>query len=291
MAPRARVLDGAGPAAEIRAEVGRRAAALRARGVSPTLAVALIGDDAASAAYVRAKERACAETGIGARVERRASATTDDLVALVRGWSADAGVHAILVQLPLPEGIDAGRVIAEIDPAKDVDCFTPANLGRLLQGRPRYVPPTPRAILRLLDRHGIPTRGAEIVVVGYGIVVGTPLFALLAARGGGATVTICHAETRDLESHVRRAEILVSAAGVAGLIKAAWIRPGATVIDVGLSRVAAPSAPRGVRLVGDVEAGALARAGAITPVPGGVGPMTVACLLENVVEAAEGQAG
>lgn len=287
----AKVLDGAALAAEVRAAVAPRAAALRARGIRPCLAAALIGNDSPSSLYVRSKERACREVGIEARIDRLAGATTDDLLGRVRVWNADPTVHGILIQLPLPEGIDADRVVEAIDPAKDVDCFHPENLGLLLSGRPRFVPCTPKAILRLLDRYGVSTRGAETVVVGYGFVVGQPLSILLALEGRDATVTVCHIATVDVAAHARRAEILVVAVGKAGVVPAAWIRPGATVIDVGVNRVPDAAAPRGYRLVGDVDPAAAAVAGALTPVPGGVGPMTVASLLENVVEAAERSTG
>lgn len=283
----ARILDGAALAATVRAEVAARAAALRARGVRPRLAAALVGDDPASAVYVRSKEKACAEVGIEARIDRLPTATTADLLRRIEAWNADKSVHGILIQLPLPPSIEVERVLDAIDPAKDVDCFHPANLGLLVSGRPRFVPCTPKAILRLLDSAGVATRGAETVLVGYGFVVGQPLSILLALKGREATVTVCHIATVDVSVHARRAEILVAAVGRPGVVPASWVRPGAAVIDVGVNRVPDPSAPRGWRLVGDVDPAAREVAGAITPVPGGVGPMTVACLLENVVEAAE----
>jgi methylenetetrahydrofolate dehydrogenase (NADP+) / methenyltetrahydrofolate cyclohydrolase len=291
---RAQIIDGKAAAAELRAEIRERAAAFRARhGVPPGLRVVLVGDHPASRAYVRTKARVAREVGIdGALIELPAGVSEGDLLAQLAALNDDPAVHGILVQLPLPEQIDAARVLEAIDPAKDVDGFHPINVGRLFSagGPPApslLVPCTPMGCMILLRRTlGEDLAGRRALVIGRSNIVGKPLAALLLAAH--CTVTIAHSRTRDLADECRRAEILIAAVGRPQMIRGDWIRPGATVIDVGIVRV--PSENGGTRLVGDVafeEAAAVA--GAITPVPGGVGPMTVACLMRNTLIAAENQ--
>jgi methylenetetrahydrofolate dehydrogenase (NADP+)/methenyltetrahydrofolate cyclohydrolase len=281
----ARILDGKALAAEVKAEVARDVAALAARGIAVGLAVVLVGDDPASAVYVRAKAKDARECGITAFDHRLPADTTmDGLLALVAQLGADAAVHGILVQLPLPKHLDADRVIEAIPPHKDVDGLHPENLGRVAQGRPRFVACTPAGCMRLLAAGGVEPAGARAVVIGRSVLVGKPAALLLA--NASATVTLCHSRTRDLPGIVGEADIVIAAVGRTELVRGAWIKPGAAVIDVGINRQADGT------LVGDVEfAAARERAGAITPVPGGVGPMTRACLLANTVRAAELAAG
>lgn len=276
----ARIIDGKAVAARIRAEVKEKAAALSARGTTPGLAVILVGDDPASRIYVNGKKRACAELGLYSEEHALPASTSQaELVSLVERLNRDPKIHGILVQLPLPPGLDERAVLEAIDPRKDVDGLHPVNMGRLLAGLPGFVPCTPAGIMELIREAGTEVRGAECVVVGRSELVGKPVALLLLAAHG--TVTICHSRTRDLGAVCRRADILVVAAGRPGLVTAGMIKPGATVIDVGTSRL-----PDG-RLAGDVDfAAASAVAGAITPVPGGVGPMTIAMLMRNTVQAA-----
>jgi len=281
----ARILDGKALAARIRAGLADEARALTARGVQPGLAVVLVGDDPASHIYVRNKTKACEEAGFRT-FDHRLPATTPegDLLALVAKLNADPAVDGILVQVPLPPGIDARRVLLAVDPAKDVDGFHPDNLGRLLMGEPRFIACTPFGIMKLIEEAGVPLSGAEAVVVGRSNTVGKPIAALLIAAD--ATVTVCHSRTRDLAAAVGRADVLVAAIGRPEMVRGAWIKPGAVVIDVGINRL-----PSG-KLAGDVEfAVAKERASAITPVPGGVGPMTVAMLLSNTLASARRRAG
>jgi methylenetetrahydrofolate dehydrogenase (NADP+)/methenyltetrahydrofolate cyclohydrolase len=279
------ILDGRPVAAKVQAAVATGVAELRQRSVTPTLAVVLVGRDPASQVYVGRKQRACAEAGIVARDHLFPDGLDEArLLALVRELNADPGVHGILVQLPLPAGLDEDRVIAAVDPRKDVDGFHPENLGRLLAGHPAVVPGTPAGILEILDHYGIELKGAEAVVIGRSRIVGKPLGQLLLGRH--ATVTMCHTRTRDLAGHTRRAEILAVAAGRPGVVTGDMVRPDAVVVDVGVNRGADG------KLVGDVDFASVApRVRAITPVPGGVGPMTVAMLLRNTLAAARRQAG
>jgi len=281
----AAVIDGKAVAAGLLAEVSSRAARCAARGVVPGLAVVLVGDDPASQVYVRSKERRAAEVGVLTRDHRLpASTDTRALLALVAALNADPGVDGILVQLPLPRQVDSDAVLRAIDPAKDVDGFHPDNLGLLMLGAPRFVACTPQGCMRLLAAAGAELAGKRALVVGRSTIVGKPMAQLL--MHADATVTIAHSRTVDLAAEVARAEVLVAAIGRPEHIQGAWIRPGAVVIDVGMNRL------DGGRLVGDVAyAEAAARASAITPVPGGVGPMTIACLLSNVLDAAERRAG
>ncbi|MBL9099972.1 MAG: bifunctional methylenetetrahydrofolate dehydrogenase/methenyltetrahydrofolate cyclohydrolase FolD [Myxococcales bacterium] len=276
----AAVLDGKACAAALLDALRARVDALAARGVRPCLAVVLVGDDPASHVYVRSKERRAAEVGITARDHRLPATTgTAELLDLVRALNADPGVHGILVQLPLPAGVDSDAVLLAIDPHKDVDGFHPDNLGLLVLGRPRYVACTPQGCMRLLAAGAVPLAGRRALVIGRSTIVGKPMAQLLVHAD--ATVTVAHSRTADLAAEVARADIVVAAIGRPELVRGEWIKPGAAVIDVGMNRL------DDGRLVGDVDyAGAAARASAITPVPGGVGPMTIACLLSNVVDAA-----
>ncbi len=283
----ARILDGKKVAEQIRAEVRERVQVLQERGVVPGLAAVLVGDDPASRIYLEAKHKACADVGIRSeQLDLPAYASEGEVLAALRRLNRDPEIHGILVQLPLPRHISELAVQETIDPRKDVDGLHPLNVGLMVRGEPRFPPATPYGIVELLLRSGIQLEGAEVVVVGYGELVGAPLSIMLAQDSirGNATVTICHVKTRDLAAHTRRADILVAAAGVPGLITAEMVRPGATVVDVGVHRT-----EHG--LVGDVRFDEVAEvAGAITPVPGGVGPMTVAMLLVNTVRAAEAAA-
>ena len=284
----ARVIDGKAMAAEIRAEVADRVRALAGRGVTPGLAAILVGDDEPSRIYVGAKEKACAEVGIRSqRLELAGDISEEFLLRLIQDLNADPEVSGILVQLPLPDQISVLAVHETISVDKDVDALTPAAVGRLVRGEATFLPATPFGIVEMLARTGIPTKGAEVVVVGRGALVGMPLSIMLAQKSdrGNATVTLCHTATRDLAAHTRRADILVAAAGRPGTITADMVKPGATVIDVAVNRT-------DEGLVGDVAFDEVAEvAGWITPVPGGVGPLTVAMLLVNTVTAAERAAG
>jgi methylenetetrahydrofolate dehydrogenase (NADP+) / methenyltetrahydrofolate cyclohydrolase len=281
----AEIIDGKAIAAEVRAQVKLEVEAHREQfGEAPGLATVLVGDDPASRIYVNGKHRACEEVGVRSIAhELPAGAPEAELVELVEELNADDGVSGMIVQLPLPPQIDAARVISAVDPLKDVDGLTPVNAGRLLQGRDALAPATPLGVMELLRRSGAVLEGAEAVVVGRSDLVGKPVAALLLAQH--ATVTICHSRTRDLRAVCRRADVLVAAVGKPRLIEGDWIKPGATVIDVGMNRTADG-------LVGDVDfERAAEQARAITPVPGGVGPMTIAMLLSNTLRAARMQAG
>ncbi len=275
----ARILDGKAVAAEVKAEVAARVADL---GFEPGLATVLVGDDPASHAYVRGKRKDAAEVGIRSYHNEIASDVSPSfLEALIDTLNADPVVDGILVQLPLPEGLDAEGMVERIDPAKDVDGLHPYNLGRLVLGRPGLRPCTPAGVMRMLDYYGIETVGRRAVVVGRSFLVGRPLALMLAAKGADATVSTAHSRTEDLVSVTREADILVTAVGVAGLITPDHVKPGAAVIDVGISRTEEG-------LVGDVDFASVSEvASAVTPVPGGVGPMTRAMLLANTVTAAE----
>jgi methylenetetrahydrofolate dehydrogenase (NADP+)/methenyltetrahydrofolate cyclohydrolase len=277
----ARILDGKALAASIRATVRERVAALAAKGVRPGLAVILAGEDPASQVYVRNKTRACEETGIhSVQIDYPSSVTQAELLRRIEALNAERAVHGILVQLPLPDGIDTRLVLDAVSPHKDVDGFHTASLGALLAGTPAFVPGTPAGVVRLLEHAAVPIAGRRAVIVGRSNIVGKPLGLLLLQRD--ATVTLCHSRTLGLEEETRRADILIAAVGKAKLIGAAMVKPGACVIDVGVNRLV------GGPLAGDVDfAAAKEVAGAITPVPGGVGPMTIAMLLENCLKAAE----
>ncbi|MCA2990455.1 bifunctional 5,10-methylenetetrahydrofolate dehydrogenase/5,10-methenyltetrahydrofolate cyclohydrolase [Gemmatimonas sp.] len=289
---RAELIDGKAIAEAIRLEVAADVAALAGRGVVPGLTVVLVGDDAASATYVGAKEKASKAAGMrGETLRLPASTTQAELLALVERLNADAGVHGILVQMPLPPHIDPDTVIRHIRPEKDVDGFHPVNVGKLLIGHTDgFVSCTPAGVIELLIRSGVETRGAEAVIVGRSNIVGKPMAALLVQgrAGGDATVTVCHSRTRDLAVHTKRADILIAAIGRAEMITGDTIKPGAVVIDVGMNTKPDASKSKGTRLCGDVHFESAAEvASKITPVPGGVGPMTIAMLLRNTVRAAE----
>jgi len=289
---RAELIDGKAIAAAVRADVARDVDALRERGVVPGLTVVLVGDDIASATYVGAKEKASREAGMaGGTIRLPATTTQAELLALVEQLNDDVSVHGILIQMPLPKHIDPDTVIRHIRSDKDVDGFHPENVGKLLIGHTDgFVSCTPAGVIEMLVRSGVDTRGADVVVVGRSNIVGKPMAALLvqARPGGDATVTICHSRTKDLASHTRRADILIVAAGRAEMITGDMIKPGAVVIDVGMNSVPDATRAKGSRLCGDVHfASAVEVASRITPVPGGVGPMTIAMLLRNTVRAAE----
>lgn len=274
-------LDGKRTAAAIKEDLRHRVAVLRGRGIAPGLGTVLVGDDPGSRAYVAGKHRDCAEVGVDSiRVELPDTATQRDVVEAVAHLNSDPSCTGFIVQLPLPRGLDANAVLESMDPAKDADGLHPASLGRLVLGQEGPLPCTPRGIVTLLRAYDVPLAGAEVVVVGRGVTVGRPLGLLLTRRTENATVTLCHTGTRDLASHLRRADIVVAAAGVPGLVRGADVKVGAAVLDVGITRTEAG-------LVGDVAPDVAAVAGYLAPMPGGVGPMTRAMLLSNVVEAAE----
>ena len=287
----ARVLDGTACAAQIKDELRARVEVLRAHGVVPGLGTILVGEDPGSVAYVAGKHRDCAEVGIESiRVDLPAHASGDQILEAVAGLNADPACTGFIVQLPLPRGVDTNRVLEAVDPDKDADGLHPTNLGRLvLRGSEAIqspLPCTPRAVIELIQRNGIDLNGADVCVVGRGVTVGRSIGLLLTRKDINATVTICHTGTRDLAAHTRAADVVVAATGYAGLITADMVRPGAVVLDVGVSRVVDPESGK-ARLMGDVADGVDRVAGWLSPNPGGVGPMTRALLLMNVVEAAE----
>jgi methylenetetrahydrofolate dehydrogenase (NADP+)/methenyltetrahydrofolate cyclohydrolase len=286
-------IDGRAVAGRLRGRIAEAAAALESRtGIKPGLAAVLVGDDPASATYVRMKQKACDEVGFLSRIVRLpADATQEELLRRVEDLNADSRIHGILVQLPLPPQIDEAVVVRAVDPQKDVDGFHPINVGRVALGEldDAFVPATPAGILRLLSEVGVELAGAEAVVIGRSAIVGKPTALLLLQRH--ATVTICHSATRDLKSHTRRADVLVVAVGKTGLVTREMVKPGAVVIDVGTNRVTDSEGGRG-RLVGDVDFEGVSQvAGWLTPVPGGVGPMTITMLLENTLKAGRRAAG
>ena len=286
----ARLIDGAAVARAVRARVADDVAELqRAHGLTPGLSVVLVGDDPASAVYVRNKEKQSVEAGMrGETVRMLATTTQEELLAVVDRLNADDRVHGILVQMPLPKQIDPTAVIRRIRAEKDVDGFHPVNVGKLQIGeRDGFAPCTPAGVMVLLAEAGVPLAGAEVVVIGRSNIVGKPMAAMLMQSGVDATVTVCHSRTRDLAAHTRRADVLVAAIGRGRFVTADMVKPGAVVIDVGMNRIDDPTTRTGTRLVGDVDFDAVRSvASAITPVPGGVGPMTIAMLLANTVRAA-----
>lgn len=291
---KAQVIDGKLIASDIRREAAAECAALKEAGIVPCLAVVLAGHDPASVSYVTGKRKALAEAGMADRsIELPETTTEEELLSLIARLNADDSVHGILVQLPLPSHINEQHITAAISPEKDVDGFHPVNLGRLLAGEDGgFVPCTPRGIVELLKRCGVETRGEHAVIVGRSAIVGRPLAALLLRRDINATVTVCHTGTRDLARFTREADILIAAAGRPGIITGDMIRQGACVIDVGVNRVPDATKKRGYRLAGDVNfEQACEVASYITPVPGGVGPMTIAMLLSNTIEAAHRLSG
>jgi methylenetetrahydrofolate dehydrogenase (NADP+) / methenyltetrahydrofolate cyclohydrolase len=285
----ATLLDGKALAAEIRGEIATETAQFIAQtGIVPCLAAVLVGENPASQVYVRNKRKACEAAGILSQMHcPPATISMDELLALIDKLNADPAVHGILVQLPLPKGLDETRILRAVSPNKDVDAFHPENVGRIVQGRPRFLPCTPHGIQQLLIRHNIKIAGSHVVVLGRSDIVGKPIAIMLMQRGpgGDATVTVCHSRTRDLASVTRQADILIVAIGKARFVTADMVKPGAVVIDVGINRLESG-------LVGDVDFEAVREvAGQITPVPGGVGPLTIAMLLRNTLTAARQQAG
>lgn len=287
----AKVLDGAACARQIKDELRARVDVLRARGAVPGLGTILVGEDPGSVAYVAGKHRDCAEVGIESiRVDLPAHASEDQILEAVAALNADPACTGFIVQLPLPRGVDTNRVLEAVDPDKDADGLHPTNLGRLVLRGSELIqsplPCTPRAVIELIQRNGIDLSGADVCVVGRGVTVGRSIGLLLTRKDINATVTICHTGTRDLAAHTRAADVVVAATGYAGLITADMVRPGAVVLDVGVSRVVDPESGKAC-LMGDVADGVDRVAGWLSPNPGGVGPMTRALLLMNVVEAAE----
>jgi methylenetetrahydrofolate dehydrogenase (NADP+) / methenyltetrahydrofolate cyclohydrolase len=281
----ARILDGKQTAAQIRDDLAKRVAVLAASGHVPGLGTVLVGDDPGSRAYVNGKHRDCAQAGIASiRRDLPADATQEQVEAVVDELNADPACTGYIVQLPLPAGLDTHRVLHRIDPVKDADGLHPVNLGRLVLNEPGPLPCTPRGIVELLRRYDVPLAGADVTLIGRGITVGRSLGLLLTRRRENATVTLCHTGTRDLAAHTRQADIVVVAAGRPALLTAGMVRPGAAVLDVGITRT-------GAGLAGDVAPEVAQVAGYLAPMPGGVGPMTRAMLLANVVDAAEQAAG
>ena len=289
-----RILDGQALAATVLETCRAEAAALRAHGITAGLAVGLVGEDPASQVYVGAKARTCAELGLYSRkIELPASTTQQELLAVVRGLNADPAIHGILVQSPPPSHIDEAAIIRAIDPRKDVDGFHPENVAKLVLEDPSgFVPCTPAGCMKLLESAAIATAGADAVVIGRSMIVGKPLALLLISKHANATVTIAHSRSRDLPAICRRADILIAAVGRPEMVRADWVKPGAVVIDVGINRVSDAARKSGSRLTGDVAYQEVApRCAAITPVPGGVGPMTIAMLMQNTLQAARQFAG
>lgn len=285
------VLDGVATASAVKNELRGRIAALAARGIVPGLGTLLVGSDPGSLSYVAGKHRDCAEVGIQSiRVDLPAEASEDQVRAAIESLNANPAVTGYIIQLPLPAGLDEKAMLELMDPDKDADGLHPTNLGRLVLGVGGEIdsplPCTPAGIVEMLQRYDVPIPGKHVVVVGRGLTVGRPLGLLLTRKGLDATVTLTHSRTQNLESYVRRADILVAAVGVAGLIQPEWVKPGAAVLDVGITRVMNPETGK-ARLVGDVDPAVADVAGHLSPVPGGVGPMTRAMLLKNVVDAAE----
>ena len=287
----AQIIDGKQVAAEMRAELKAEVAKLKERGIVPGLGVILVGEDPASQSYVRAKERACEELGIYSDNNRLSEDTTQqDLIALVNQMNNDPKINGILVQLPLPKGLNESEVLLAIAPEKDVDGFHPMNVGKMMVGEKAFLPCTPHGVIQLLLRSGVTIKGANTVIVGRSNIVGKPLANMLIQKNdkGNATVTVCHTRTKDLADHTRRADIIIAAAGRPNTITADMVKDGAVVIDVGVNRVEDATKKKGYRLVGDVDFEAVKeKASLITPVPGGVGPMTITMLLYNTVESAK----
>ena len=283
------IIDGKKVAEEVLAECSREIEDLKSNGITPGLAVVLVGEDPASQVYVNSKVRKCAELGIHSeKVVLSKGASQDEVLATVKHLNEDASIHGILVQSPPPSQIDEEEIVCTIDPAKDVDGFHPENVAKLAMEDPSgFVPCTPAGCMRLLEASGVETSGADAVVVGRSMIVGKPMALLLMARGSDATVTVAHSRTKDLAEVCRRADIIIAAVGIPEFIKKDFVKKGATIVDVGINRVEDPAARRGYRLCGDVDyKDVFEKAGAITPVPGGVGPMTIAMLMKNTIKAA-----
>lgn len=288
-----RILSGTEISAQIKKELNKEVAELKSRGIVPTLAVILVGDDPASAVYVRNKKRTCEELGISS-IEKKLPEDTkqEDLLAVVTELNEDRSVNGILCQVPLPNQCNEHEVIQTILPEKDVDCFHPFNLGLLAAGIPNFMPCTPFGVLQILKRYGYQTRGQHVVIIGRSNIVGRPLSILMSLKEWDATVTLCHSQTRQLADVCRSADILIPAIGIPKFITGHYVKQGAIVIDVGMNRVHDPTHPKGSRLVGDVDFESIKDiAESATPVPGGVGPMTIAMLMFNTINAARLQAG
>lgn len=287
----AKIIDGKQVAAQMRAELTEEVALLKQKGIIPGLAVVLVGEDPASKSYVTAKEQACKDIGLHSDDNRLPADTTQaDLMALVEKLNNDPKINGILVQLPLPKHLNESEVLLAIDPKKDVDGFHPINVGKMVVGEEAFLPCTPHGIIQLLVRSKVPLEGAEVVVVGRSNIVGKPIANMLIQKSptGNATVTVCHTKTKNMAEHVRRADIIIAAAGRPNTVTADMVKDGAVVIDVGVNRVEDATKKRGYRLVGDVDFEAIVpKASLITPVPGGVGPMTITMLLYNTVESAK----
>ena len=282
------IMDGKTLGIKIRESVKAKSALLREKGITPCLAVVLAGEDPASLSYVNSKEKALADAGMESR-DIRLPADTEEaaLLSLIAELNRDEKIHGILVQLPLPAHINEGKIICAIDPAKDVDCFHPVSVGNMVLGKPGFLPCTPHGVLMLLREYNVPVSGSHVVVVGRSNIVGKPLVNLLIRREYNATVTLCHTGTKDLARFLLQADIIVAAAGKPAIITPEMVREGAAVIDVGINRVPDSSSKKGYRLCGDVDPAVEGKAAFFTPVPGGVGPMTIAMLLQNVAESAE----
>ncbi len=287
----AKIVDGKRIASDIRAELKITVENLKAKGITPGLGVILVGADPASISYVTAKEKACADIGIYSDDNRLPAETSEkDLLALVNKMNSDPKINGILVQLPLPKHINEQKVLLAIDPAKDVDGFHPVSVGKMVVGQKAFLPCTPHAVLQLLQRSGVKTEGAEVVIVGRSNIVGKPLAVMLMQKAptANATVTVCHTRTKDIASHTKRADIVIAAAGKPNTITADMLKDGAVVIDVGINRVDDATKKSGYRLIGDIDFESVSKvASLITPVPGGVGPMTITMLLYNTVESAK----
>ena len=291
----AKIIDGKQVAADMREELKAEVARLKKKGIVPGLGVILVGEDPASKSYVTAKERACEEIGIYSDDNRLDADTSQQkLLALIRKMNRDPKINGILVQLPLPDGLNEPEVLVAIDPAKDVDGFHPMNVGKMVVGEKAFLPCTPHGVIQLLIRNGVTLAGAEVVIVGRSNIVGKPLANMLIQKNdkGNATVTVCHTRTKNLAAHTKRADIVIAAAGKPNTVTADMVKDGVVVIDVGVNRIEDSSKKQGFRLVGDVDFEAVKeKASLITPVPGGVGPMTITMLLYNTVESAKRAAG
>jgi len=291
----AKIIDGKQVAADMQAELKKEVAELKKEGIVPGLGVILVGEDPASQSYVTAKERACAELGIYSDDNRlAANITQKDLIALINKMNADPKINGILVQLPIPKHLNEGEVLLAISPDKDVDGFHPTNIGKMVAGQPAFLPCTPHGVIKLLQRNGVTIEGAHVVIVGRSNIVGKPIANMLIQKspGGNATVTVCHTKTKDLASHTRQADIIIAAAGRPNTITADMVKDGVVVIDVGVNRIKDASKKSGFRLAGDVDFEKVKeKASLITPVPGGVGPMTITMLLYNTTESAKKAAG
>ncbi len=291
----AKIIDGKQIAADMRAELKEEVAKLKEQGIVPGLGVILVGEDPASQSYVRAKERACEELGIYSDDNRLPADTTQqDLIALINRMNTDQKINGILVQLPLPKHLDESEVLLAINPDKDVDGFHPTNIGKMMAGQAAFLPCTPHGIIQLLQRSGVKIEGSHVVIVGRSNIVGKPLANMLIQKnkGGNATVTVCHTRTADLAYQTRQADIIIAAAGRPNTITADMVKDGVVVIDVGVNRIEDKTSKKGYRLIGDVDFEAVKeKASLITPVPGGVGPMTITMLLYNTVESAKKASG